>query len=101
MIVARLSKTSAESHKKFKVQLFDESSRRSKSISFGAKGYEDFTIHKDPQRKQKYLRRHSAREDWQDPFSAGFWAAHLLWNKPTISGSMRDISKNFDIRFIS
>ena len=26
-----------------------------KSIHFGAKNYEDYTIHKDPERKERYL----------------------------------------------
>ena len=30
-----------------------------KYIHFGAKGNEDFTIHKDPMRKNRYLDRHS------------------------------------------
>ena len=29
-----------------------------KKISFGAAGYSDFTIHKDPERKNRYIERH-------------------------------------------
>ena len=29
-----------------------------KTVSFGASGYEDFTIHKDEKRKDNYLKRH-------------------------------------------
>jgi hypothetical protein len=29
-----------------------------KTVSFGAKGYSDYTIHKDPARKHNYLNRH-------------------------------------------
>ena len=42
-----------------------------KTVSFGAKGYSDFTQHKDPARKQRYLNRHKARENWNDPTTAG------------------------------
>ena len=42
-----------------------------KTVSFGAKGYSDFTQHKDPARKQRYLNRHKARENWADPTTAG------------------------------
>ena len=29
-----------------------------KTVSFGAKGYSDFTLHKEPERRQRYLQRH-------------------------------------------
>ena len=35
-----------------------------RTISFGQKGASDFTKHKDPQRKDRYIDRHKAREDW-------------------------------------
>ena len=37
---------------------FDARIDGKKTISFGATGYEDFTTHKDPKRKQRYLNRH-------------------------------------------
>ena len=40
-----------------------------KTIHFGAKGYEDFTTHKDPKRKANYLARHR-HENWDDPTTA-------------------------------
>ena len=61
--------------------IVEEPGRRAKTVSFGQKGAQDFTTHKDPDRKEQYLKRRQAREDWKDPRTAGFWAAHLLWNK--------------------
>ena len=66
-----------------------------KTISFGAKGYSDFTQHKDSERKQRYLNRHKQNENWNDPKTAGFYAAHVLWNKPTLKASVADINKRF------
>ena len=66
-----------------------------KSIHFGSKGYEDFTIHKDTERKNRYLDRHSKNEDWNNPLTAGFYARHILWNKPTITESIRDTNREF------
>ena len=66
-----------------------------KSIHFGAKGYEDFTIHKDPMRKNRYLDRHSKNEDWHNPLTAAFYATNILWNKPTITESIRDTNRRF------
>ena len=62
-----------------------------KTIHFGADGYDDYTTHKDPQRKARYLARHRNNEDWNDPETAGFWARWLLWNKPSIKDSIADL----------
>ena len=69
-----------------------------KTIHFGATGYEDFTSSKDEKRKASYLARHKANEDWTlaGVDTAGFWARWLLWNKPSITGSIRDINQRFN-----
>ena len=66
-------------------------------VYFGAKNYQDFTIHKDEERKQRYIKRHQARENWGKSGidTAGFWSRFLLWNKPTIRESYNDIQKRF------
>ena len=66
-----------------------------KTVSFGAKGYSDFTQHKDPARKQRYLNRHKARENWADPTTAGSLSKNVLWNKQSISASVKDMDKQF------
>jgi len=88
--------TSPLKTKRYKVVITDGDKK--KTIHFGAKGYENFTMHKDNERKYRYIDRHKSKEDWQDPFTAGFWALHTLWNKPTIQGSLNDIKRNFDIK---
>ena len=74
---------------------FDATIDGKKTVSFGAKGYSDFTQHKDPARKQRYLNRHKARENWNDPTTAGALSKHVLWNKPTIAASVKDMDKQF------
>ena len=68
-----------------------------KTIHFGATCYEDFTTSKDEKRKASYLARHKTSEDWtlSGIDSAGFWARWLLWNKPSITASIRDINQRF------
>ena len=68
-----------------------------KTVHFGATGYEDFTTSKDEKRKASYLARHKAREDWTlaGVETAGFWARRILWNKPSITASIRDINQRF------
>jgi len=71
-----------------------------KKINFGAKGYSDYTIHKDSDRKERYISRHKSQENWKKSGinTAGFWARWLLWNQPTLEGSIRSTSKKFNIR---
>ena len=68
-----------------------------KIIHIGSSDYEDYTIHEDDQRKDSYIKRHYKNEDWEDPFTAGFWARWLLWNKKTLNDSIRDIRKRFKL----
>jgi hypothetical protein len=63
---------------------------REKRVYFGSAGMSDYTKNKDPERKQRYIARHQARENWNDPLTAGFWSRWVLWNRPTISGSLAD-----------
>jgi hypothetical protein len=72
-------------------------------VSFGAKGYEDYTMHKDVGRLRKYKLRHTKkREDHgkSGMGTAGFWAMNLLWNKPSLQASARDISARFGINVV-
>jgi len=70
-------------------------------VHFGAAGYEDYTIHKDSERKNRYIQRHKKNEDWNNTKTPGFWALHLLWNKPTIKESIEDIKRKYGIRIIN
>ena len=69
-----------------------------KTINFGAEGYSDYTIHKDDERKNRYIQRHKARENWNDCKSAGFWSRWLLWNKKTLAASIKDTETRFHIK---
>ena len=74
---------------------FDAVIDKTKTVSFGAKGYSDYTNHKDEDRKDRYIKRHRTHEDWNDPRTAGFYAKHVLWNKPTMKESIADLNKKF------
>jgi hypothetical protein len=87
---------SDKSDKKYKVKI------DTKTIHFGAKGMSDYTKHKDPKRKENYTARHAKRENWNKSGldTAGFWSKNLLWNKPTITDSIKDIEKRFNVNII-
>lgn len=69
-----------------------------KKIHFGASGYSDYTIHKDDDRKKRYIERHSKREDWDNIQTAGALSRWILWNKKTLDQSIIDTEKRFGIR---
>jgi len=55
-----------------------------KTIHFGAKGYTDYTMNKDRNTRENYLRRHRVNEDWSSCDTAGSLSKHILWG-PTSS----------------
>lgn len=56
-----------------------------KLIHFGAKGYSDYTKHKDKSRRANYRARHSAiklksgKPAYKDKFQAAYWSYRKLW----------------------
>jgi hypothetical protein len=68
-----------------------------KTVSFGAKGYSDFTKHGDEARRKRYDDRHKGRENWNDPTTPGSLAKYILWNKPTIKESVFHFKKRFKL----
>jgi hypothetical protein len=73
-----------------------------KVVMFGAKGYEDYTKHKDEDRKKLYLERHKENETWtkEGIMTPGFWSRWLLWNQPSLRESIKDMENRFDIDII-
>lgn len=92
-----LEKSDDTKHK-YMVSYINPETKRVRTIQFGAKGMSDYTIHKDKKRKERYIKRHQVNEDWNDPLTAGFWSRWLLWNKPTLEASIKDMEKRFDIK---
>lgn len=69
-----------------------------KTVSFGAAGMSDYTKHRDKERKRRYIARHRANENWDDPLSAGALSRYILWNKPTIAASIKDYKRRFKLK---
>jgi sRNA-binding regulator protein Hfq len=84
---------------KYKYAIYLTNGKRMK-IKFGAAGYEDYTIHRNIERKKNYIDRHKMNEDWSNPHTKGFWSRWVLWNKPTIEESLMDIQKKFNIEVL-
>lgn len=71
-----------------------------RTIHFGASGYSDYTKHRDPERKQRYINRHKNRENWTKTGiqTAGFWSLWILWNKETLAASIADTERRFNVK---
>ena len=56
-----------------------------KKVNFGHSAYEDYTMHKDPERRRRYLARAKKITDgggnltYKNKNKANFWAISLLW----------------------
>lgn len=86
-----------DSHpKKFRAVFRDGD--RQFSIVFGARGYEDYTIHKDKDRRTRYRNRHAKDLRTQDPTRAGFLSYYLLWGESTsLAKNLKEYRKMFSL----
>ena len=71
-----------------------------KKIRFGAKGYSDYTIHKDPERMKRYISRHKNKENWTKSGieTKGFWSRWLLWSENNINKAIKNIQNKFGVK---
>lgn len=93
-------KKSSNANKKFMVQEIFEDGKTGRTIHFGAAGMSDYTIHHDHDRMLRYEQRHKGRENWTKSgiLTAGFWSKWILWNQPSLSGSIRHTERKFGIK---
>jgi hypothetical protein len=89
---------STRKEKKYMAIFYDKYGKKLKTTHFGQKNYEDFTIHKDKDRKQRYINRHKRNENWKDPTTAGALSLYVLWNKPSFRSSVADYKKRFKLK---
>ena len=82
---------------KYKVVILNTETNRKNTVKFGSVDYEDYTIHKDDERKRLYIERHQKNENWNDPSTSGFWSRWILWNKKTFKASLSDTIKKFKL----
>lgn len=67
-------------------------------VPFGAKGMSDYTLHKDPLRRENYLSRHRSSENWSNPKTAGALSRWLLWGDSTsLDANLRAFKRRFSL----
>ena len=105
--VRKSPKKSIKKYQKLKLVSIKKSTRPEKKYMatfsdgtvthFGAAGMSDFTKHKNPEIKERYINRHRKRENWKDPKTAGALSLYVLWNKPTLRASIADYKRRFKL----
>ena len=87
--------------KKYYVELEGESGR-TKRVYFGDSNSKDYTLFNGLEReehKRRYLERHRANEDWNDPETAGFWSRWILWgDTPSVQQNLKRTLSRFNLR---
>lgn len=87
-------------NKKLKVVIYKDGIKV-KTLHIGDNRYADYIQYyrSDPsianERKRLYLLRHHKENN--DIMSKSYWAKNLLWNKPTLKQSIKDIKSNISI----
>jgi hypothetical protein len=85
--------------KRYKAIFYDEDGNKIKTTQFGSSSHENFTIHRDKQRRELYRKRH-ANDKIDEPMTAGALSWFLLWNKSSLEASIRDYAKRFKMKYI-
>lgn len=90
-------KKSTNPNKKLMAIFYDNYGNKIKTTHFGASSYSDYTIHKSDERKNRYLNRHRANENWDEYWTAGALSRWILWNKKTLEASIQDYKNRFNL----
>lgn len=80
-----------------KYQIVFEKNGKKYIRKFGAAGMSDYTIHKDKERRERYISRHAKDLRTGDPMRAGYLSMYILWNKPTLKASLSDYKKRLNV----
>ena len=67
-----------------------------KTIHFGASGYQDFTTHNDPKRRDNYIARTSKQDHSKQNIASPAWMSRfILWEKPTLKGAVESANEKY------
>jgi len=77
--------------------VFEAPSGRTKTIHFGSRGMDDYTITKDKEQMERYLKRHKSSENWSKPDSAGALSRYVLWSATSLEQGIRNYKNRFNL----
>lgn len=77
--------------------VFDNDGRK-KTVHFGAKGMDDYTIAKSKEQRDRYRTRHAKDLQTGDPSRAGFLSYYILWGDSTSRAkNISDYKRKFNL----
>jgi len=78
--------------------VFSNKDGRTKRVSFGAAGMDDYTITHDREQRDRYRARHAKDLRTGDPTRAGFLSYYLLWGDSTnLSVNIANYKKKYNL----
>jgi len=87
--------TSDKPEKKFKA-IFTKPDGKTKTIHFGANGYQDYLQSHDKNQRERYRKRHE-KDLKGDPMRAGYLSFYILWgNSTNIQTNIRSFKNKFN-----
>lgn len=93
-------KASTRKGKKKMAEFYDRVTDSHKTVHFGADGYEDFTMHKDPERAKLYRARHEKdllTEDAKTGMTPGALSYYVLWTSPSIAQGILNYKNRYHL----
>lgn len=94
-------KKSNNKNKRYKIITPDN-----KNIHFGSSKHDNYTIHKNTDRKKLYINRHKKLEKnfWthskNNLLRPSYWSRFLLWEKPNLNDAIKFIENKQKIKII-
>ena len=81
-----------------KMKAMFEVNGRTRTIHFGQKKADDYTLTKDKDQRDRYIMRHKTNENWNKPDSAGALSRWVLWgNSTNIHTNIAEFKKKFNL----
>jgi hypothetical protein len=75
-----------------------ENEGRKKTVHFGAKGMDDYTLTHDKEQRTRYRTRHAKDLKTDDPTRAGFLSYFILWgNSTSRAKNISEYKKKFNL----
>ena len=90
-------KRSTRNDKRYQA-IFTDSGGNTTTIHFGYFGGSTFIDHSDEDKKKAYIARHRPNENWADYKSPGALSRWILWNKHTLTASINNYKKKFNLK---
>jgi hypothetical protein len=92
----KLQISESENPKKKYKAIFTKDDGKTKTIHFGAKGYEDYTQHHNKDRRVLYRQRHE-KDLKGDPMRAGYLSYYILWgNSINMQSNIRSFKNKYN-----